>query len=170
VEDPLGVCGFQRIGHVVREAQGTPERERARVQHLPDRLARHQLHDEDADVFHRFEAVDRSDVGMIERRQQLRLALETRHAFMIPSKFLRQNFEGHLATEPRVACPPDLAHATGAEEIENLVRTEIRSRGEAHQRCLPWSKEGAGRVPFTRRRLFRRPSRVVLLRGFYSCK
>jgi hypothetical protein len=41
VKDPLGVRAVQRVGHIVREDKGARERERAPVQQLPDRLARH---------------------------------------------------------------------------------------------------------------------------------
>ena len=51
-----------------------------------------QLHDERADAAGFFEAVDRRDVRMIERREELRFALEARQ----PVGVLREAFGQHL--------------------------------------------------------------------------
>jgi hypothetical protein len=45
---------------------------------------------------------DASDVRMIQRGQQLRLALEPRDSIRIGDEHLRQDFDGRLATERRV--------------------------------------------------------------------
>ena len=49
------------------------------------------------------EPVDRGDVRVVERRQQLGLALEAREALGIGGDGLRQHLDRDLASEPRVA-------------------------------------------------------------------
>jgi hypothetical protein len=39
------------------------------------------------------------DVGVIERREDLRFALESRHAFGVTSKGFRQDLQRHVAPE-----------------------------------------------------------------------
>jgi len=43
-----------------------------------------------------------------------------------------QHFDRHVAAEPRVACPIDLAHAAGAERADDFVRAELRAAVESH--------------------------------------
>jgi len=58
---------------------------------------------------------------VVERGEELRLALEARHALMVAGERFGQQLEGDLASEPRVARAPDLAHAARAEERDDLV-------------------------------------------------
>ena len=44
----------------------------------------------------------------------------------------RQHLDRHLAPEPRVLRPVDLAHPARAERREDLVGAELRSGGERH--------------------------------------
>ena len=53
------------------------------------------------------DAVNRPDVGMVERRQQARLALEARAPIGIGQPEIGQDLEGDLAAERRVAGPID---------------------------------------------------------------
>ena len=76
------------------------------------------------------DAVNRPDVGMIERRQQARLALEARAPVGIGQPEIRQDLEGDLAAERRVASPIDVAHAAGAEQSGDLVGSEALARRE----------------------------------------
>jgi hypothetical protein len=66
-------------------------------------------------------------VRVVERGEELRLPLKTRDALAVARKGVRQQLEGDLAPEPRVARAPDVAHASDAEEGENLIRAEARS-------------------------------------------
>src|SRR6516225_21742 len=59
--------------------------------------------------------MNRRDIRMIERRQYLRLALETRHAVGIRGESVGQQFDRDLAPELRVGGAPDLTHAALAE-------------------------------------------------------
>ena len=65
---------------------------------------------------------------MIQRCKDVRLANEARAALGVDRERVRQDFEGNLAPQFRVVSPVDLAHAAGAYERPNRVRTEWRSR------------------------------------------
>ena len=86
------------------------------------------------------------DVRMVERGEQLRLALEARQALRV----LRRTAAGStlmrdLAAEPRVARAVDLAHAARAERRHDLVGSEPGARGERAQ-GLPPAPCSRGRI------------------------
>ena len=68
-----------------------------------------------------------SDIGVIQRRQHSRLALEPRHPVGVGRELLGQHLEGHLAAELGVLGAPHLSHPARAERPQNLVRTESLS-------------------------------------------
>lgn len=70
------------------------------------------------------EAVNRADVWMIQRRQRVRFAPEARHALGVVRERFGKNLEGNVAIEFGVARAIDLAHATGAEQCQDLVGAE----------------------------------------------
>src|SRR5437660_6755345 len=69
---------------------------------------------------------------MIQRREELRLALEARDPFRIVGETLRQEFDRDIARKPRVARFVDFAHAAGAERRDDFVRTEATARLKRH--------------------------------------
>ena len=78
------------------------------------------------------EAVNRRDVGMIQRRQRLRLALEPRHAFGISGECVGQDLDRDLATEVRVCRPIHLAHPALAKGGSDFVDAEAGAWGKCH--------------------------------------
>ena len=87
---------------------------------LGERLARHQLQDEEARVAGFLEAVDRGDVRVVERREELRFAVEARQPLRVGGEGLGQDLERDVAAELRVARPVDLTHAPRADEATTL--------------------------------------------------
>src|SRR5439155_7980072 len=63
----------------------------------------------------RAESVNGSDVGVIQRRQRLRFALEPRHAFGVLGERLRQHLQRHVTGELGVAGARYLAHPASAK-------------------------------------------------------
>ena len=61
------------------------------------------------------EPVDRGDVGMIQGRERLGLALEPRQALEISGERVGKDLDRDLATERRVRRPVDLPHAPFAD-------------------------------------------------------
>ena len=69
---------------------------------------------------------------MIERREDLRFALEAREAVGIEGEELGQNLERDVAIELRVARAIDLAHSARADGREDFVRAEAGAVREGH--------------------------------------
>jgi hypothetical protein len=78
------------------------------------------------------DVVHREDVRMVQRGGRARLLLEAKQPVRIAAELDREDFDRDLAPQPRVAAPIDLAHTSGAEDSENLVRTETGARAERH--------------------------------------
>ena len=62
-----------------------------------------------------------------------RLARESHESIGIEREEIRQHLDGDVAIELRVASAIDLAHASGPERAEDLVRTEARAGGQGHR-------------------------------------
>src|ERR1035441_7965828 len=80
------------------------------------------------------DVVHAENVGMIQRRDRARFLLEAPQPVGITRKRLRQNFDGYLAVEARVAGTIHLSHAAGAQRRLNFIRPEFGTRGEGHER------------------------------------
>ena len=81
------------------------------------------------------EAVDRRDVRMVQRREQLRLALEARESLGVAREERGQNLDRDVATELGVARPVDFAHAAGAEPGDDRVGSELLA-GSKRRDCV----------------------------------
>src|SRR5262245_35629943 len=68
--------------------------------------------------------MEHADVGMFEVRDRLRFAFDTLLPIAEHGCLRRQDLDRHRALEARVAGFVHFAHATGAGELENFVRTE----------------------------------------------
>jgi hypothetical protein len=102
----------------------------AAADHLGERLAADQFHrDEDVTVGF-VDRVDGDDVGMIQGGDRSRFALESLAPFGIGGGVGRQQFEGDVALQFRIACAIDLAHAAFAEERQDFVVREAGGRGQ----------------------------------------
>ena len=69
---------------------------------------------------------------MVERRDGLRLAVKPREAVGIAGRRIGQDLDRHAPIEFGVVGKEHLAHPAGAEQAENLVRTEAGANGERH--------------------------------------
>jgi len=63
-------------------------------------------------------------MGMIQRREDLRFALESRQALGIGGEQIRQDLDGDVAMQPRVAGAIHLPHAARANGRNDFVRPE----------------------------------------------
>jgi hypothetical protein len=132
VHDPLLVRDFKGLCDLPRDRESFVEWQRTARDPLRQILAGHQLHHESVDSLGVFEPVNLRNVGVVQRRQGPRLALETRNAVGIRSKRLRENFDRDIAVEPSVPRPVDLAHAAGADRRQDFVNAET---------CAGWQEQ-----------------------------
>jgi len=135
VHDALLVRFLERLGGLPRDRERLVDRDRAPLQPLGEVFSLDELHHQDVRLHaafkrHLLEAVEVGDPRMIERRQQLRLALEAREPVAVGGERLRQQLEGHLAPELRVGGAVDLAHPTRADRGADPVVREAASAGE----------------------------------------
>jgi len=89
-----------------------------------------------------FLGVNRTDVGMVQRRQRARLAFQPRQALGIPGEGFRQDLDRDVPTEACVARAVHLAHAAGAEGRSNLVDAKTGAGVEGHE-CRKQASYGA---------------------------
>ena len=75
------------------------------------------------------------DVGMIERREQLRLAAEARKAIGLAGDGRQQDLDRDVAIQLQIACAIHLAHTAGADGGEDLCMTETSTGSRGHARC-----------------------------------
>ena len=65
---------------------------------------------------------------MVECSQEPRFPLESRQAIGIGDNFVRQDLDGDLASEPRVARAIDLPHRAGTEQALQFVNADPPGR------------------------------------------
>jgi hypothetical protein len=124
MHDLPAVRGFERIGDLACDAERLVGRNRALGDAVGERRSVHELHDDDRVAAGLVESVDVRDVGVIQRGEDLGFALEARDAVLVVGESLRQDLDGHVSLEARIGRPVDLAHAAGADTVDDLVRAE----------------------------------------------
>ena len=92
-------------------------------------LAFHQLHHDGV----AFQAIDRRDIGVIQRRQRLRFTLESRQIICVARERGRQHLDRNLAIELRIAGAINLAHSARSERAEDFVGAEFVTGSEGHR-------------------------------------
>ncbi len=141
MRDRLRVGGSKALGHVHCRLDSFPHRQGTLAEPLAQRLAFEKLRDHVGRAGGRriggavrAHVVNREDVGVIERGDRPRLALEAPEAVRVAGQGLGQDLDRHLAAEPRVARAVDLAHPPGPDEAEDLVRPEPHAGRKWHGR------------------------------------
>ena len=124
MDDALLVCRFQGAGNLTRDRQDVGERNRPVGDAIRKRRAFNQFKDERVRGARVFEAVDVADVRMIERREDLRFAPESREPIGIGAERLGQDLQRDVASKLGVPRAIDFAHAAGPKGGEDFVRAE----------------------------------------------
>ena len=132
MNDPPLMRGSETMGDLDCFGHCLVDGNAAGVQLLTKSLAGQQLRDYVrrtvvADVEHR------QNVGMIQRRGGARFPLEARESLGIARERARQDLDGDVSAEARIAGLVDLAHAAGAQRRQDLVRAESGSRRKPHR-------------------------------------
>ena len=118
MQDALAVRVIDRVADLARvvEAASQVERAVARDDRL-ERLARHEFHDDEEDVFLLLGGQDRDDVGMIEAGEQPGLAEQLAE---VDTLFVR-NLERDLLVDPGVFRQIDRSEPAAANRRQDLV-------------------------------------------------
>jgi hypothetical protein len=114
-----------------RDPKRLVEREPAALDPLLQRLALDQFHHQEVNRRSRLgmrrllDGMDAGDVGMVQRRQHLRLAGEAGHPRGIVGEGLRQQLQRDVAAELRVPGAVDRAHAALAELVGHAEMSQV---------------------------------------------
>ena len=132
MHDSSIVRGLQRLGQLAGDRQRFIQRQCAAQDALREVLSVDELHRDRVHRARLLDAVNRRDVGVVERGQRLRLAREPRQPVIVSRDGVGQDLERDVSLQPEVAGAVHLAHSTCAEAIDDLVRTNVLARRETH--------------------------------------
>ena len=116
MDHSLFVRGLERLGDLPGDgkhvAHGTgPARDA-----FGQRLAFDQLHDDGRRGVALLQAVDLSDVRMVQRGEHTRFPREARHSIGVTGEFGQQDFHRNVAVQLGIVCPVDLTHSTAPDQ------------------------------------------------------
>ena len=131
MDDPLLVRRFERVGDLSRDRQRFVERNRAASNPHRQIVAFDELHDEGVHAAAIFESVDRRDVRMIERGEDLRFALKAREAIGDRPQRLRAGSSWRRHDSALCRCPIHLAHPAFADLGDDFVDAKASAEGES---------------------------------------
>ena len=136
MNNPLVVRGFEGLSDLTRDGHRLVDRQRPTCDPIRERRPVDQLQHERLPAAQRcpcrpstlvgalFDAVDGGDVRVIERREYLGLARESRQPLRIECESFGQYLQRYIASEFRVARAVHLAHPAGTQEADDVVRTD----------------------------------------------
>ena len=131
MDDAGGVGGVEGIGNLLSDSQRLWERDCTTAYPSVQAVALDELEHEGWCGAAQFKTVDRTDVRVIERGEESRLAFEACHAIGVNCAHRRQDLQGDVAIERRVASAIDLAHpsALRGPRGSRRVRGACRRQG-----------------------------------------
>jgi hypothetical protein len=112
------------IGNLQPDIDDLVRRQRPVGDARGERLPLHVLHHDVRAVVVAAAVVNRGDIRVRERRRGACFAAESLPPLVMTGRFSGKDFEGDVASEPRIAGAVDLAHATRPEQSGDLVRTK----------------------------------------------
>ena len=140
MHDRLLVRGLEGRGDLLRDLERLGDGQPSPFQALGQVFSLYELEDEEGPPVRFFEAVDRGDVRMVQRGEQLRLASETGQPLGIGHHLDGQDLDRHLAAELRVGGAVDLAHPAGADRSgDAVVRERVAGHGSSGRLTVPGS-------------------------------
>ena len=129
MDDALLVCGFDCLSDLPRDQERLIYRNWSALNPVLECFTIDQLEDQRP----LFQAVDGTDVRMIERGEQLRLAFETSQSIGIGRKRLRQHLDCNITLQSRIARSIHFAHSASTDGGDDFIRPEARSNRQRHR-------------------------------------
>ena len=123
----LFVSGFESFEDLIRDRNRFIERNRSAPDVFSQRFSRDKLHDQELPTGGFLDAVNGCDVGMIQRCQNARFALETFCSFGVMGERIRKQLDRNTTAQPGVGCLIHLAHAACSQVAGDFVMCEFRS-------------------------------------------
>ena len=132
MDDAGFVRGFERLGNLPRNRDGLVERHRPLRNAVGERLALDQLEDQGGNGGRFLQAVDGADVGVVQRRQHLRFALEPGEPVRVGGQRVGQDLERDIALQLAIAGAVNFSHTPRSQGRANFVRAEVGAREKRH--------------------------------------
>ena len=136
VGDPLLVGRSDCLGQGDGNTEEVGERKPASGDDLGQGLSLDQLHGQEVETVGLLDGMDGDDVGVVEGGQGLGLPLEALQPLALRGQLHRQDLEGHVPLQPRIAGPVDLPHPPGPEGCQDFVGAKACSRRQRHAAAL----------------------------------
>jgi len=133
VYDAALVRRFERIRELRRNLERLVDRDASVREALGERRPLDQLHHEARGAAAALEAVNVPDVRVTQRGERLRFLLEARHSVRIGREGGRQHLDRDVAPQSGIAGAIYLAHAAGANQTGDLIRSEPRTGRDRHR-------------------------------------
>jgi hypothetical protein len=124
VNDSPFVRRIKGVDHLASDRQGLVERNGAPRESVGERRPFHQFEDERLDPVGFFNSIDSCDVRMVQRGEQLGLALKAQEAIRVICPRPKKDFDSNLSLQARVARTVDLAHAADPNRRKNFIGPE----------------------------------------------
>ena len=122
---PFLVGSFEGLGNLEGECEGFFDRDGPTLQPFRQRVAFDEFEDKEPGAFVFFESVDRGDVRMVQRRQQLRFTFKPGQTLFVLGELFGESLDGDFAPELGVLGTPHLTHAALAERGKDFVAAEL---------------------------------------------
>jgi hypothetical protein len=129
MDDAVLVGVLQCVRNLTRYREGLVQRYRSLGNPVGERRTFDELHDERLAFG---ESVDTCNVRMVERGEDLRLALEAGEPVGIRGEVLRQHLEGDVPVERRIVRPIHLAHPPCADQGGDFIGAESSADFQRH--------------------------------------
>ena len=131
MHDAALVRGRQRVGERHGDLEEPRERKAARREERVEGFALDQLHREEPAAAVLLDRVDGDDVGVVQRGERARLALEAGQALGVLRHRRREHLDRDVAPELRVRGAVHLAHPARADGGGDAVVTEAAADHES---------------------------------------
>ena len=129
MDDALVMGGLERFGQLTRNGQRFDEWKRAVRDPIRQRDAFDQFEHQRLPPARLFKSIDSRDVRMVERRQHLRFAPESRQAVRIELEGTREHLQRHVAIQFAVSCAEHLSHPACAQQSDDAIWSHCGAPG-----------------------------------------
>ena len=121
MHDALGVRGLERVGDLDGQIQQPLRSERLALDHVLQRGAFQQLHDDEGLAFVLADLVDGADVRVIQGCGRPRLTPKPVEGALVPRRLAWQELERDVAIEDGVLRAIDDAHAAASQLLDDAI-------------------------------------------------
>ena len=122
MNDPVLVRGFERLGNLLRNRKRLVERDGPLSDSVGERRALDELHHERRLTVAVLQTMNLRDVRMVQRREDMCLALKAGETVWIACKRARKDFQRDVSIELGVTRPVHFAHPADTYGGDDFVR------------------------------------------------